>query len=217
MRIRSPSLPELHAFVHAARLSSFIKAAQSLDVTAGAISRSIARLEAHLGMSVFQRHSRGCVLTPQGRLYFESVAPAIDALEGAALMAQGLQAAGEGAALKLSVTPTLATHWLIRRLRDFYRQHPEVRQSFVPYHLDELPMVARHVDNDRGYCLCYPEAMRRSSALASFRAWLQAQGQEAAGVSSHAGASSLPGVPESDANLHSPRPLMHAPRFQRFS
>jgi LysR family transcriptional regulator, glycine cleavage system transcriptional activator len=320
MRIRSPSLPELHAFVHAARLHSFIKAAQSLEVTAGAISRSIARIEAHLGMSVFQRHSRGCVLTPQGRLYFDSVAPAIDALEGAALMAQGLQAAGEGAELKLSVTPTLATHWLIRRLPDFYRLHPEVKLSFVPYHRDELPMVASqgmsirggngqwpagvegdyltgkhivavirpadrvalnspcdliqrpllahslhpdtlknwfagagctcedlspvahfeqvsqliaaavaglgvavvqrclvqehllsgqlalahplHVVNDRGYFLCYPEALRRSAVLASFRSWLQAQGQEATGDSAHAAANSLPGVSEPDAKLH---------------
>lgn len=318
MRIRSPSLPELHAFVHAARLHSFIKAAQSLQVTAGAISRSIARIEAHLGMSVFQRHSRGCELTPQGRLYFESVAAAIDTLEGAALMAQGPQGAGERATLKLSVTPSLATHWLIRRLPNFYRQHPEVTLSFVPYDRNELPLVASqgmsirggnglwptgvegdyligkhivavtrpadrwdlnspcdlmqlpllahslhphtlknwfagagclgeglspvadfeqvgqliaaavaglgvavvqrclveehllsgqlvlahplHVVNDRGYYLCYPEALRRSPALASFRSWLLAQAQEAAGESSLTSASSLP-----DALSHGPQ------------
>jgi len=293
MRIHSPSLPELHAFVHAARLHSFVKAAHSLEVTAGAISRAIARIEAQLGVTVFDRHNRGCTLTPPGRAYFDSVAPAIDALEGAALLAQGHQRAHDPTLLKLSVTPTLATHWLIRRLPDFFKRHPEVRLSFVPYDRDELPVVASqglslrggngqwpagvegdyvtgqqivavirpadmprlnspcdllqlpllahslhpptlknwfagagcscegirpvadfeqvsqlieaavaglgvavvqrclvdehlvsgklalahplHVVNDRGYFLCYPEALRRSPALASFRAWLQAQ------------------------------------------
>jgi len=297
MRIQSPSLSELHAFVHAARLDSFVKAAQSLHVTAGAISRSISRLETHLGISVFERHSRGCALTTQGRAYFDSVAAAIDALEGAALLAQSQGGPHDPTLLKLSITPSLATHWLIRRLPDFFRRHPEVKLSFVPYLRNELPMVASqglsirggngewpagvegvyvtgklivavirpadllpwnspcdllklpllahslhlptlknwfagagcpcngiepvadfeqvgqlieaamaglglavvqrclvdeqllsgklalahplHVVNDRGYYLCYPEALRRSTALASFRTWLQAQGHEA--------------------------------------
>lgn len=139
MRIRSPSLPELHAFVAAARLNNFAKAADALNVTPGAISRAVSRLEEQLGQPLFTRHGRGSALTAEGRAYFESVASAIDALEGAALRAQVSQ---EQTALKLSVSPTLASHWLIRRLPDFQRQYPEITLSFVPYRHEEYPVLA---------------------------------------------------------------------------
>ena len=147
MRIRSPSLPELHAFVSAARLGAFSKAAEALCVTQGAISRSIARVEDHIGQPLFDRLGRGSVLTPAGQAYFESVAASIDALEAAAIQAQG---ALEPTALRLSITPSLASHWLIRRLPDFHRRFPDIKMSFRPYHPDELPNVAGHDASLRG-------------------------------------------------------------------
>ena len=63
MRLQSPSISELHAFAQAARLGSYTQAADALQVTQGAISRSIARLEEHLGFPVFERQGRRSVLT----------------------------------------------------------------------------------------------------------------------------------------------------------
>lgn len=147
MRIRSPSLPELHAFVAAARLRSLAKAAEALSVTPSAVSHAIARIEEQLGQSLFARQGRGSTLTPEGQRYFETVAPAIDALENAAQDAHGGAASKT---LQLSVTPTLASHWLIRRLPDFQRQHPDIHLSFATYQREQFPMLASQGASLRG-------------------------------------------------------------------
>ncbi len=139
MRMASPSLPELHAFVTAARLGSFHKAADMLCVTPGAVSRAVARLENDLACVLFKRHARGCSLTELGQQYLAAVAPALDALESAAMQTQQALLSSE---LKLSVTPTLASHWLIRRLPDFQQRHPQVRLLFSPYRAGDLPLLA---------------------------------------------------------------------------
>ncbi len=147
MRIQSPSLPELHAFVTAARLGSFAKAAQALHVTPGAISRAISRVEDQFGRALFIRQGRSTQLTQEGRSYFEAVAPAIDTLENAAMRAQVSQAPST---LQLSITPTLASHWFIRRLPDFQRRYPEITLTFLPYRREDYPLVASQGASLRG-------------------------------------------------------------------
>jgi LysR family transcriptional regulator, glycine cleavage system transcriptional activator len=101
-----------------------------LQVSQGAVTRALQRLEQHLGYAVLARHSRGAVLNPAGQSYFEKVAPALDTLEEAAVQAQG---SDEPFRLRLSVIPTLASHWLIPRLPDFHERHPEVRLEFTAF------------------------------------------------------------------------------------
>lgn len=139
MAIASPSLSELHAFVAAARLGTFLKASEVLCVTPGAVSRAISRMEGDLGCQLFRRHVHGCELTAQGREYLAMVAPALDALESAATKAKVKPASS---VLRLSVTPTLASHWLIRRLPEFHQQHPEISLEFVPYRPGDYPLLA---------------------------------------------------------------------------
>ncbi len=142
MRIRSPSLSELHAFATAARLGSFSQAADELHVTQGAISRAIARLEEHLALALFTREGRRSVLTATGQSYLDAVAPAIAAIEAATV---ALQTRRTERALRLSVTPTLFSHWLIPRLPDFHARHPDTTLSFAPYRRDD-PLQAPEID-----------------------------------------------------------------------
>jgi LysR family glycine cleavage system transcriptional activator len=145
MRMQSPSLSELHAFAAAARLGSFSLAAQELHVTQGAISRAIARLQEHLDLPLFTRDGRHSVLTPEGQAYLDAVAPAIASIESATrAVRQRRQARAQGT-LRLSVTPTLFSHWLIPRLPDFTAQHPEIALSFAPYRRDD-PLTAPDID-----------------------------------------------------------------------
>ncbi|MEG1456959.1 MAG: LysR family transcriptional regulator, partial [Comamonas sp.] len=142
MRMHSPSLSELHAFATAARLGNFSLAADDLHVTQGAISRAIARLEDHLGLALFERHGRRSVLTSAGRAYLDAVGPAILAIESASAQ---LRRPHAGAQLRLSVTPTLFSHWLIPRLPDFNARFPGVMLSFAPYRRDD-PVSAPEID-----------------------------------------------------------------------
>jgi LysR family glycine cleavage system transcriptional activator len=142
MRMHSPSLSELHAFATAARLGSFSRAAQALHVTQGAISRAIARLEEHLGLALFAREGRHSVLTEAGQRYLEAVGPSVDAIEAAT---RALRQRPTGRQLRVSVTPTLFSHWLIPRLPDFGARHPDISLSFAPYRRDD-PLTAPDID-----------------------------------------------------------------------
>lgn len=142
MRLQSPSISELHAFAQAARLGSYTQAAESLQVTQGAISRAIARLEEHLGFAVFERQGKRNVLTTAGRQYLDAIAPAIFTIESTT---QAMRRKREGRRVRLSMPPTLFSHWLIPRLPDFNARHPDTVLSFAPYRRDD-PLTAPDID-----------------------------------------------------------------------
>lgn len=142
MRLQSPSISELHAFAQAARLGSYTEAAHTLQVTQGAISRAIARLEEHLGFAVFERQGRRSVLTTAGRQYLDAIGPAVFTIESAT---QAMRRKREGRHVRLSMPPTLFSNWLIPRLPDFTAQYPGTVLSFAPYRRDD-PLTSPEID-----------------------------------------------------------------------
>lgn len=73
----------LAAFVRTIETGSFSDAARLLGASPSAVSKSVARLEARLGVRLIQRSTRTLALTAEGALYFERVAPLIQALADA--------------------------------------------------------------------------------------------------------------------------------------
>lgn len=134
MRIRSPSLVELHAFLGVARHGNFHRAADDLCVTQAAVSRAVARLEAHLGVQLMDRAVNGVRLTPAGAELRRQVEGPVAALEAAASHVRVLP---EALRLRLSVVPSLGNLWLLPRLEDFRQRHPEIEIEFRQYHHDE--------------------------------------------------------------------------------
>ena len=123
MRRKIPSTAALIAFESAARHQSFTKAAQELSLTQGAVCRQIAGLEAFLNIELFRRSRRGVVLTEAGQSYARRVAGQLDAVERDTLAVMGQQGA---MSIELAVVPTFGTQWLLPRLKDFQRLHPEI-------------------------------------------------------------------------------------------
>lgn len=123
MRRKIPSTTALVAFESAARHQSFTKAADELALTQGAVCRQIAGLEEFLGIELFRRSRRGVQLTEAGLAYSRKVAAQLDAVERDTLAAMGQQGA---MSIELAVVPTFATQWLVPRLKEFQRLHPEV-------------------------------------------------------------------------------------------
>ncbi len=123
MRRKIPSTAALVAFESAARHQSFTRAAEELALTQSAVCRQIAGLEAFLGTALFRRSRRGVKLTEAGLSYARRVAAQLDAVERDTLALMGQQGA---MSLELAVVPTFGTQWLLPRLKDFQRQHPQV-------------------------------------------------------------------------------------------
>src|SRR5512145_3379981 len=85
MALRPDWLPALAAFEAAARHQNFAHAAEELHLTASAVSHHVRRLETTLGVTLFQRHARGVVLTAQGRALADATNVALadlDAVSG---------------------------------------------------------------------------------------------------------------------------------------
>ncbi len=124
MRRKIPSTNTLTVFEAAARHGSFARAASELCLTESAVSRQITSLENYLGIKLFARVKKQVVLNDAGQAYIKNIAKSLADIEAhtLALMANK----GDGGVLELAVIPTFANRWLLPRLQDFRRQHPNI-------------------------------------------------------------------------------------------
>ena len=81
MRRKIPNTTALAVFEAAARHGSFARAANELCLTESAISRQIGRLEAFLGVTLFERVGNRVRLLPNGERYAAQVREILDRLE----------------------------------------------------------------------------------------------------------------------------------------
>ena len=128
MPIRPTVLPAFAVFAAAARHQNFAHAAEELHLTASAVSHHVRRLETTLGVTLFQRHARGVVLTAQGRALADATNAALadlDAVSGSLLSRDQ-----EVARVRVTTLHSLAYCWLIPRLPSFTAAHPNVHLDF---------------------------------------------------------------------------------------
>jgi LysR family glycine cleavage system transcriptional activator len=129
VRPRLPPLNAIKAFEAAARLGSFSRAAEELNVTHGAISRQIHTLEDWVGTPLFRRTSRNAAPTQAGVELLAEAGPALDRLaEGSRRVRVSSLAQG---ALNIATQPTFSMRWLIPRLSDFQRDYPGLELRIV--------------------------------------------------------------------------------------
>ncbi|RXV65032.1 LysR family transcriptional regulator [Burkholderia stabilis] len=143
MQLDSSILGWLRCFESAGRLLSFTKAAQALNLTQSAVSQQIRHLEERLGYPLFERHSRGLVMTSKGKALWEVTSKAFleinQTLGRLGLSHQPLQ---------VSCSPSFALQWLIPRLTIFQRQQPDVPLRVIAefQSLDRYAMEAGGID-----------------------------------------------------------------------
>lgn len=118
-----PPLNALKAFEAAAQCQSFTAAAQRLHVTQSAVSRQVRHLEEQLGVSLFERRPGRLRLTAAGRRLVPVLSASFDRI---ALSVRDLQAPTSITRLRLNVPPTLASRWLVPRLKDLRTRYPSL-------------------------------------------------------------------------------------------
>lgn len=125
MALRADWLPALTAFESAARHQNFAHAAEELHLTASAVSHHVRKLEARLGVALFQRHARGVSLTVEGRQLADAAGTALADVDGVLRSLRG--AREDEGRVRITTLHSLAYTWLLPRLPDFAHAHPGVR------------------------------------------------------------------------------------------
>jgi DNA-binding transcriptional LysR family regulator len=104
---------------------SFAGAGKTLNMSQSGVSRSIARLEARLGIRLFERTTRSVSMTDEGRRLYEQVGPLLTGLEDAVASVMEGRALVRGR-LRVQMHRTFAHFLEGVRLRAFLEAHPEL-------------------------------------------------------------------------------------------
>jgi LysR family glycine cleavage system transcriptional activator len=116
-----PSLQSLRAFEAAARLQSFLLAAEELHLTPSAISHQVRSLEEYFDNRLFTRSNRRVELTDSGARLLATLSPAFDMIEEAC---RDLSPQSAAESLSVHCTPSFASKWLGPRLAAFMGEYP---------------------------------------------------------------------------------------------
>jgi DNA-binding transcriptional LysR family regulator len=117
---------------------NFARAAEALGLTPSGVSRAVARLEARVGVRLFDRTPRSVTLTEEGRRFHAQVMPLLAAIEEAATEAAGAAAAVSGK-LRVNVDPWFARTVLAPSLSRFLGAYPLLSiDLIVSNHREEM-------------------------------------------------------------------------------
>ncbi len=126
-------LRHLRYFVAIAEERSFTRAAERLWVAQPGLSTQIRRLEADLGVKLFERHSRGVDLTDAGELFLDRAKAALAAAEVAFSTGHDLEHGLVGS-VRLGIATEAGWRPLPAFLDEFGRERPEIELTVVESH-----------------------------------------------------------------------------------
>lgn len=109
---------------------SFAAASEALDMSQSGVSRSVARLEARLGIRLFDRTTRSVKLTDEGRRFYEQIVPLLSGLEEAAASASQGASAVRGR-LRVNIDPFFSRLFLGPRLGAFVEKYPGLQLDLI--------------------------------------------------------------------------------------
>ncbi|WP_314104382.1 LysR substrate-binding domain-containing protein [uncultured Stenotrophomonas sp.] len=133
-------LQSIRSFVRTADAGSLAAAARSLGISPAAVGQNIARLEAHLGVRLFNRTTRSLALTESGARYLEEVRHIERDLQRAQAAVTDPDAVPQGR-LRIASTSAFGRHVLAPMLPALQARYPALAI--------ELLLADRSVDHAR--------------------------------------------------------------------
>jgi DNA-binding transcriptional LysR family regulator len=118
-------LRNLWYFVQVAEAGSFTAAASRLSLSTAALSKSVARLERHMGVPLFVRTSRTLHLTGEGRALLERVSAAFGTIEDSYRQVREISSDPAGV-VRLSTVTAYGKHCVLPLLPRFFERYPRI-------------------------------------------------------------------------------------------
>ena len=119
----SERLKGIDVFVAVADSGSFSAAAERLNLTGSAVSKSVARLEERLGTRLFNRTTRSLALTDAGVLFYRTCTSVLSELEEVehALVSEEHELHGK---VRIDLPASYGRLHVLPLIMDFVRLHP---------------------------------------------------------------------------------------------
>jgi DNA-binding transcriptional LysR family regulator len=127
-KLRLPPLAAIRAFESAARLGSFERASEELNVTASAVGKRVASLERLVGIRLLNRQKSGVRPTVAGLEYVGQVRQALALLSSVSLHQLTNH---KFRLLRICAPPTFAREILVPGIADFGKRHPDIEVDIV--------------------------------------------------------------------------------------
>lgn len=121
---------KLRIFYSVARSQSFSLAAQQLNVSQSALSRSIQLLEDRLKVKLFHRHPKGVALTEKGDIIFKGAHQMLTALEATKASLSEMEKSPHGL-LKVRASAGIISRLLISNAAPFFESYPHLRLKII--------------------------------------------------------------------------------------
>ena len=116
----------LRYLAEVARAGSIRQASERLNVAASAVNRQILKIEAELGVQLFERLPKGLRLTPAGELVIRHARGTLHEFDRIKGELAGLRGVKSGI-VRIASLDSLFVQALPRAIEAFYRRHPAVR------------------------------------------------------------------------------------------
>lgn len=128
--MEQPNLKELEAIIAIARRGTFRAAAIDLGMSTTALSHTVGRLEAGLGVRLFNRTTRSVSLTDAGRLFMQQVAPSLQDLRTALETVRSQRKTPSGT-IRINAAPFAARAIISPLVLEFLRRYPDMHVDIV--------------------------------------------------------------------------------------
>ncbi|WP_082049596.1 LysR substrate-binding domain-containing protein [Thalassospira sp. HJ] len=118
----------LRIFEAVGRLGSLTRAANELGLSQPAVTYQIKRVEDQLGVSLLHRSQGGSRLTDAGEILFEAVQSSVEHIDKAV---RDTRRSSQDHAVRIFTDFGFAAFWLMPRVTDFRRLHPEAEVHII--------------------------------------------------------------------------------------
>ncbi|MET0126178.1 MAG: LysR family transcriptional regulator [Pseudomonas caspiana] len=134
----------IECFVRSAEVGSFAEAARRLSLTPAAVGKSVAKLEARLGVRLFQRSTRSLTLTEAGQSFLVEVSASFATIQNAVANLASAQGQPAGT-LKVSMGTIFGRLYIVPLLAEFLRRYPAITPD---WHFDnrQVDLVGQGFD-----------------------------------------------------------------------
>lgn len=138
------TLSSIECFVRSAEVGSFAEAARRLGLTPAAVGKNVAKLEARLGVRLFQRSTRSLRLTEAGQRFLEEVRGSLSTIQNAVANLAGAEGQPTGV-LKVSMGTVFGRLYVLPLLGEFLKRYPAIQPD---WHFDnrQVDLIAQGFD-----------------------------------------------------------------------